>query len=482
MKWQLLMAFLGYLGFMIWFGWWVSRSTKSGDDFLLGGRNLPFFLTLGTTVATMVGTGSSMGAVGFAYQNSWAGMIYGLGGAAGILLLAKLFAPVREHQFMTMSEEVAYYVGAHPLVKNTIALFIFIASIGWLGAHILGGGMYLAWLTGLSSFSAKLIIALGFSVYVVIGGYVAVVWTDSIQAIVLFVGFFLMAGVALYEVGGLSAMADAQPVLNQSFLSLDKIGVVHGLSLFFAVLVGVLVAPSFRQRIYSGKHVKSIRQSFYLSGGLYLIFAIVPAIIGMVAFVLNPNLDNSAFSFPYMAFELLPFGFAALVIVAGLSATISSASSDAIAAVSVLIRDIYSLVFKRMPHAHEVVMLSRIGLVATIGTALLLALLTDDVIGYITNMIATLMSGLCVCVMLGHFWPRFNWQGAITALVVSLCVSLAVIFIPTWQAFWSNPIIPAILASAIMAFIVTILTPVQTCSSGEALAILKAQREEMQHD
>jgi SSS family solute:Na+ symporter len=71
MKWQLLMAFLGYLGFMIWFGWWVSRNSKGGDDFLLGGRNLPFFLTLGTTVATMVGTGSSMGAVGFAYLNGW---------------------------------------------------------------------------------------------------------------------------------------------------------------------------------------------------------------------------------------------------------------------------------------------------------------------------------------------------------------------------------------------------------------------------
>ena len=409
MKWQLLMAFLGYLGFMIWFGWWVSRNSKGGDDFLLGGRNLPFFLTLGTTVATMVGTGSSMGAVGFAYLNGWAGMIYGLGGACGILLLAKLFAPVREHQFMTMSEEVSYYVGAHPLVKNTIAVFIFVASIGWLGAHILGGGMYLAWLTGLSPFSAKLIIALGFSIYVVIGGYVAVVWTDSIQALILFVGFFLMAGVALYEIGGLAEMASAQPAVN-------------------------------------------------------------------------PALENSAFSFPYMAFELLPFGLAALVIIAGLSATISSASSDAIAAVSVLIRDLYSLVFKRMPHAKDVVMLSRIGLVMTIGIALLLALLTNDVIGYITNMIATLMSGLCVCVLFGHFWPRFNWQGAITALVVSLCVSLAIILMPNWLAYWSNPIIPATLASAALAAIITLLTPVQTCTSAQALAILQAQREEMQHD
>ena len=482
MKSELLMVFLGYLGLMIGFGWWVSRQSKSGDDFLLGGRNLPFLLTLGTTVATMVGTGSSMGAVGFAYSNGWAGVIYGLGGATGILLLAKLFAPVREHQFMTMSEEVSFYVGAHPIVKNTIAIFIFVASIGWLGAHILGGGMYLAWLTDLSPFYAKLVIALGFSIYVVIGGYVAVVWTDSIQALVLFFGFFLMAGVALYQAEGLFEIANAQPVLNQSFLSLDKIGSVHGLSLFFAVLVGVLVAPSFRQRIYSGKNVNTIQKSFYVSGGLYLIFAIVPAIIGMAAFKINPNLENSAFSFPYMAFELLPFGLAALVIIAGLSATISSASSDAIAAVSVLVRDIYSMIFKRMPHASEVVIFSRVGLVLTIGIALALALMTNDVIGYITNMIATLMSGLCVCVLLGHFWPRFNWQGAITALVVSFGVSLTIILTPSWLAYWSNPIVPAILSSVIMAVLVTMLTPAQTYSSDDALAILQAQREEMHHD
>ncbi|MFC3032690.1 sodium:solute symporter family protein [Pseudoalteromonas fenneropenaei] len=482
MKWQLLMAFVGYLLFMIWFGWWVSRNNRSGDDFLLGGRRLPFILTLGTTVATMVGTGSSMGAVGFAYQNGWAGMIYGLGGACGILLLAKLFAPVRDQQFMTMSEEVAFYVGAEAIVKNTIAVVIFVASIGWLGAHILGGGMYLAWLTGIDPLSAKLLIALGFSVYVVIGGYVAVVWTDSIQALVLFVGFFLMAAVALYQADGLSAIASAQPVANQSFLALDKIGPVHGLSLFMAVLVGVLVAPSFRQRIYSGEHVNSIKRSFYLSGGLYLAFAVVPAVIGMAAYKLDPSLDNPAFSFPFMAFHSLPLALAGLVIIAGLSATISSASSDAIAAVSVVVRDIYRLCFKRMPKASEVVLISRLGLVATIALALLLALLTNDVIGYITNMVATLMSGLCVCVLLGHFWPRFNWQGAMAALGTSSLTSITILLIPSWQAFWGNPIVPALLIATLVAGVVTLLTPPQRHNAVAAQAILAAEREQMNHD
>jgi SSS family solute:Na+ symporter len=58
-------AFALYIIFLIWLGWFVSRKQSGGEDFLLAGRSLPLFLTLGTTLATMVGTGSSIGAVGF---------------------------------------------------------------------------------------------------------------------------------------------------------------------------------------------------------------------------------------------------------------------------------------------------------------------------------------------------------------------------------------------------------------------------------
>src|SRR5690606_25081251 len=296
-----LISFAAYVVFLIWLGWAVSRKQKDGDDFLLAGRSLPLLLTLGTTVATMVGTGSSMGAVGFGYANGWAGALYGIGGAIGILLTAWWFAPARDLQFMTMSEELSYYVGANRAVKNIVGVLIFLACIGWLGAHLLGGGMYLAWIAGVDAATAKIIIAVGFSVYVVIGGYSAVVWTDTIQAIILFVGFILMALFALHQAGGWDVMMSAQPAANISFLAIDKIGALHALSLMLVVAVGVLATPSFRQRIYSAASVSSVRKSFALSGGLYLFFSFIPALIGMAAFALNPELDNRNFAFPFLA-------------------------------------------------------------------------------------------------------------------------------------------------------------------------------------
>ncbi|UMX86644.1 hypothetical protein MJ584_04040 [Klebsiella pneumoniae] len=58
------------------------------------------------------------------------------------------FAPVRKLRFMTMSEELSYYTGGSHLIKNLVGIMIFIASIGWLGAHILGGDVLL-WATEL---------------------------------------------------------------------------------------------------------------------------------------------------------------------------------------------------------------------------------------------------------------------------------------------------------------------------------------------
>ncbi|MFC5472512.1 sodium:solute symporter family protein [Paraherbaspirillum soli] len=473
-------GFLVYILAMIWLGWFVSRKQKSGEDFLLGGRSFPFFLTLGTTVATMVGTGSSMGAVGFAYVNGWAGALYGLGGAAGILLLAWWFAPVRQHRFMTMSEELSYYVGANRLVKNISGVLMLVASIGWLGAHMLGGGMYLAWMAKIEPATAKWIVALGFAIYVVIGGYTAVVWTDTVQAIILFVGFILIAAISVYQIGGLNHIYDAMDPAAVTMLGIGKLGGLHALSLAMVVAVGVLATPSYRQRIYAGQSVDTVRRSFVMTGVLYLFFSLLPALIGMAARTMEPNLSNASYAFPYLASEVLPMAIGMVVLIAGLSATLSSASSDAVAGVSILLRDVYVMCSGRMPDRDKVLVYSRLALVAVIGLALLLALLSDDIIGYITKMIATVMSGLFICGVLGRFWPRFNWQGALAALAGGSAMSIAVMLIEDWAKYWSNPVIPAVTTALCAGVAVSLLTPRCPITPEQALAVLDDERAQME--
>ncbi len=194
-----LTVFLVFILAMILVGILVSRKNKSGEDFLMAGRGLTLPLLVGTTIATLVGTGSSMGAVGFAFENGWAGALYGVGGSLGMILLFVLFADVRKYNFMTFSEELSFYYGANKLIKGVTSVLMYIASIGWLGAHILGGSLYLSWITGLEPLYAKMLTALGFAAYTLIGGYLAVVYTDTIQGIILFLGFILLTVLSIQK-------------------------------------------------------------------------------------------------------------------------------------------------------------------------------------------------------------------------------------------------------------------------------------------
>ena len=473
-----LTCFLLYVLGTIVFGWWMTRRKQSGDDFLLGGRSLPFFLTLGTTIATMVGTGSSMGAVGKGYAGGWAGSLYGIGGALGILVAAWLFAPVRKHCFMTMAEELASYVGANRTVLNLVAVFTFMASVGWLGAHIVGGGAYLHYATGVNESWARASIALGFGIYAMIGGYRAVVWTDTLQAVVLFIGFLLTAGAALEIVGGWDGL---QAINADLQAKQGNTSALPHLSLIIVIAVGVLGTPAFRQRIYSGKSVSDVRKAYVTSAGLYLAFAALPAVIGIAAYQSFPNLENQDLAFPSLATSTLPAVLGIVVLLAGLSATLSSASSDAIAGVTTVVRDLYRILFKKMPPPERVVFISRVALAATTGAALAMALTANNVIDYIKMMVSLFLTGMCVVGLLGRVWPRYNAAGAIASLLGASATALLFQFQESWTEYWGNPVIPSLSISIGIGVLVSLVTRPDRISNAQAIEILSNERGQMEN-
>ncbi|SKC86310.1 sodium:solute symporter family protein [Maledivibacter halophilus] len=465
-----------YMALMVFIGWRVSRG-QSGEDYLIGSRGINVFLIIGTMLATQVGTGSSMGASGFGYTNGWAGLLYGVGGFASIVLVALLFADVRKYGFLTMSEEISFYYGANKYIKSIVSILIYIASVGWLGAHILGGSMYLSWVTGIDLLAAKLITVLGFGIYVTIGGYLAVVWTDAIQSIILFVGFIVVAIMSIPEAGGFEAIRQAVPNDALSFLGIEKYGVIPAISLLIAITVGGLAVPSFRHRIYSGKDVKSVKKGFLWTAGLYAIFAVFPVIIGMSAFTINPSLENSSFAIPFMAMEVLPAGLGMLILIAGLSATMSSGDSDAIAGVTILMTDIYSMVFGKMPDEDKMVRNSRIATVLTLGIAFVMAAGATNITNYIANMISTTLSGLAVASIMGKYWKRATWQGGLAALIGGSICSILATNSGELMELLGDPTIPSLAGAFIACVVVSLMTSENKVSREEALRLIQENRK-----
>lgn len=468
-----------FVAMMILLSVWVSRRTSSGEDFLMAGRRLGTPLLLGTTLATLVGTGSSLGAVGFAWENGWAGALYGIGGALGVLALAWLFADARRHRFMTLSEEMSFYYGASRAVKNVVAVVLFVAEIGWLGAHVLGGSLYLTFLTGLDPTVSKVVVALGFGVYTVIGGYLAVVVTDAVQGTILFVGFTVLAVVALVRAGGFAGIEASVPAEASSFLGLDALGVLPAVSLALVIGVGVLATPSFRQRIYSASSVAVVRRSFLGVGVLFAAFAMLPAVAGLSARSLAPDLGAADQAFPFLATELFPVWLGAFLLVAGLSATMSSGDSDAMTAVTIALRDVYQAFTGRLPRRENMVWLSRLTLAVVMTVALGFAVLATSIIGYITLMISTLLTGILVAALLGKFWPRATWQGCLASLVGGSGAALAVNLTEGWSDYWGNAVIPSLVVALVAGVAVSLVTPRTTVTPEEALRRLAEERAQL---
>lgn len=474
-----LLAFLGALVAFLGLGIWVARRNRTGEDFLLAGRRLNTPLLTGTTLATLVGTGSSLGAVGFAYESGWAGALYGIGGALGVFCLLWLFADVRKYGFMTFAEEMSFYYGASKAIKGLVAVVLLLAEIGWLGAHILGGSLYLSYLTGMDPTIAKIVVALGFGLYTIIGGYLAVVITDAVQGTILFVGFTVLAVLSLVKIGGTDELGESVPAEATSFLGVDALGPVPAVSLALVIAVGVLATPSYRQRIYSARNITTVRRSFALVGVLFAAFAIMPAIAGLAARGLQPGLENPDLAFPYLATEVFPVWIGAFLLVAGLSATMSSGDSDAITAVTILLRDVVHLVTGKLPQAEHMVRYSRAALAAVLALALGGALVADTIIDYITLMISTVLTGLLVAAVLGKFWRRATWQGAVAAIVGGAAVATIVNMSESMTEYWGYPVIPSLAAAIVAGVLVSIATPRTTVTRDEALRRLAAERAEL---
>lgn len=422
-----------------------------------------------------------MGSVGKAYSAGWMGSFFGLGSFIGVILTAMLFASARKHRFMTMGEELSSYVGGSRAVGGLVAVFTYLACVGWLGAHILGGGRYLQYVTQIDLGLAMVLIALGFAVYSTIGGYRAVVWTDTIQAVVLFGGFVLTAFFAFRSIGGFEGLQQTHAELSAASVKATTTGpsFLPGLSLIVAITVSILATPSFRQRIYSGNSVGEIKKAFIFSGILAISFALLPSIIGMAAYKHNGGLENSDLAFPYMATQMLPVSLGILTLLAGLSATMSSASSDAIAGVTIVVRDLYEMVFRRVPEADRVVFLSRVALGVTTALALAMAFSADNILGYIKDMISLFITGMCVCAVMGKLWPRYNAAGAIASLIGAFATALAFKFQAGWTDYWGGSVIPALVIATVLGVIVSLLTPTDKLSQDEVIALLADRREAM---
>jgi SSS family solute:Na+ symporter len=448
---------------------------KKATDYLVAGRGLPYWVLTGTIVGTCIGTGVVIGASGLAYQHGWAGCAYPIGLGLGTLLAGWFFAVMRRHKFMTLSEEIACYYGGNRAVVEFSNVSLFLSQLCWLTVQIMGGAAVLSVVIGLRQ--EMCIVLSGFitAIITIPGGLKTVVYTDFLQAAILVCGFACLTHSALDQSGGLAGLRAAVPADYFSFLGVTSFGGWKVVSLILTLVLGVLADPSRRLTMYSAGGEKSAKWGMVTAGVIVVVFSVVVGVVGMYAFKLNPRLPAADQALPWLVMNVLPPWLAAFVVVSIASAIFSSANGNAAAAGTFFVRHIFPLVTGRYPKRTLVAVRRALACAFILSTAL--ALYTGTIVGFVVKFLPMTLSGLAVIIMLGRFWPRSTWQGALAALITTPAVSLAVMLIPGQAEFWDNPIIPATVAGLIAQVVVSVLTPPNTRRFEDLVEAMKRERQ-----
>ncbi|HEX4121968.1 MAG TPA: sodium:solute symporter family protein [Verrucomicrobiae bacterium] len=456
---------------------WMRR-VKNPTDYLIGGRSLPFWVLAGNITAGCIGTGVIIGGSGLAYKHGWAGCAYPIGLGLGTLAAGAMFAVMRRYKFMTLSEEVASYYSGNRVVVEFSNITLFLSQLCWLTVQIMGGASVLVAVTNLPV--AKCVIAAGIiSASVTIpGGFKSVVYADFLQAIILLTGFGVVTSSALHHANGLEGLRQSVPAAYFSFLGVDSYGSWKIFGLIVALGFSVVADPGRRSSMYSALSETGARWSMVCAGIIVMIFSVVIGVAGMYAYQLNPHLPVPDEALLWLVMHVLPVWLAALVVVSVTSGIFSCASSNAMSVGTFFVRHIYPLATGGKYPARPL-LVTHCVLVCAFVVSTVIALHAGAIVSFVVKFLPVTMSGLAVIILLGRFWKRSTWQGAVAALVTTPAISLGVMFLLPDTQIWNNAIIPTA-AGAIVHVLVSAMTPPATRSFAEVAASMTAERQSIE--
>jgi SSS family solute:Na+ symporter len=453
---------------------WMSRVRRPAD-YLVAGRGLPYWVLTGTIIGTCIGTGVIIGGSGLAYQHGWAGCAYPVGLGLGTFLTGLFFARMRLYRFMTLSEEIACYYDQSRVIVEFSNITLFLSQLCWLTVQIMGGAAVMGAVTGLPYRACVVLAGFAKAVISIPGGLKAVVYTDVLQTLILFCGFGCLMHAALGGVGGLAGLRQSVPDDYFSFLGIGSYGAWNVVGLILVLTLNPIADPGRRLTMYSAHSEGGAKWSMVTSGVVVMAFSLAIGITGMYTYRLNPHLPVPDRALPWLVMNVLPPWLAAFVVVAVVSGMSSAANGNAAVAGTFFVRHIYPLMTGHYPK--RPVQVARCALAGGFLASTTLALYTRSIVDFVREFLPLTMSGLGVIILLGRFWKRSTWQGALAALVATPAVSLALKFIPAAAKLRANAIIPATVVGLLAHLVVSRLTPRSRRGFDQIAAALDHERQ-----
>ncbi len=463
MHWIDLSIFVVYLIAVLGVGFYFLKRNKTTDDYYVGGREMSSLHIGLSVVATDVGGGFSIGLGGLGFvmglSGSWL-LFTGLVGAwlSAVLLIPKVSDIARAKGLLSFPQFL------ETIYDKRVALIAgLISAIGYLGftsSQILAGAkLASATFLDLSLNKALLIMGVIAVTYTVVGGLKAVIYTDTIQWIILLSGLiFIAIPVSYIKLGGFTAIRDT---VSPEFLTLTNVSWQQILNWAFTIIPIWFIGMTLYQRIYASKDKKTAQRAWFIAGlfeypvmaftGVLLgLFSRVALDAGMLADFAAGGTIDPEMGLPALLRTILPVGLMGLVLSAYFSAIMSTADSCLMASSGNIITDILG-----KHESKNSLRLSQLLTLAIGVTALLLAMKMPNVLELMLHSYAFMVSGMIIPVLAALFTKRPDNQGSLWSMIAGGSVTFLLIVLPLELPMGLDPIIFGITASVLVYAIIS---------------------------
>jgi len=437
----ILAGLLLYLLFMVAVGLACYRYMNTLDDYVLGGRRLGPWVSAISERASGESAWFLLGLPGAAYGLGLTEYWSVIGIAAGILASWTFIAmPLRRETARMGAITLPDYFEMRfkdrtrllRVVSMVVILFFY---TGYLAAQLFGAGKILQATFGIEPIVGIMIGTTIVLFYTMMGGFLAVAWTDLVQGLLMTAVAVVLPVVGLIHVGGWGPLTEALAVRGPEFMSMTTAQLGGGFALGAAVGgiswgFGYLGQPHLLTRYMAIRRTSELPKSGVIAMGWTLISYWGAPLIGLVGVaVLGPDLADPEQVMPRLAIALLPGWLAGLMIAGATAAMMSTADSQLLVATSTLIEDIYVRLFNPQAQPKRLVLLSRIATTAIALIAFGLAYSALRGADVIDAMVAYAWTGLGAsfgpALLCSLWWKRTTWAGALSGMLGGMTATVA---------------------------------------------------------
>src|SRR5579859_916015 len=416
-----------YFAIVFGIGLYFARRKRSSEEYFLAGRDIGWFFIGASLFVSNISTEHFIGLSGTGASSGLAVGHFEWLACLILLVLGWVFVPfyLRSNVF-TMPEFLERRFNrncAVYLAAISIIAYIFTK----ISVQLYAASVVLERVAGWSLWKTAVVLVIATGIYTVAGGLAAVIYTDTVQTMILITGAVALTIIGLHQVGGFEHLKTMvppgyfhmiKPISDHDF---PWTGIFFGapiLGIWYWCTDQVIV-----QRVLSARDEGHAKAGTIFAGFLKILPVFMLVLPGIIAFALFKDQVSAKpdYAYPTLVLNLLPVGLVGLVMAALLAAVMGAMSSVFNSASTLVTLDFYK---KINPQASETQLVT-FGRIATGGMVVLgllwvpfIHLLSAQLYIYLQSVQAYISPPIAACFVFGILWPRLNGQGAISSLLV----------------------------------------------------------------